>query len=84
MLLIGIHGNWLHQADHKQTDLEPTNLNWSEKGGHRNNLLSPELSCLNPHFVTKSLCGNITGNHWFAVTLSWSVDLACLNCGKFS
>ena len=28
MLLIGIHGNWLHQADHKQTDLEPTNLNW--------------------------------------------------------
>ena len=41
----------------------------AEQSDHKNILLSPEPSCPNPHFVTKSVTKSLRRNRWFAV--SW-------------
>ena len=71
MIQTGNCFNWVHD-NWPRTNWPRTK--WrrlAEKSGHKHILLSPEPSCPNPHFVTKSVIKSLWWNR-----LSRSVDLA--------
>ena len=78
------HNNWMRQTDREPTNREQTDReqSWLARRAILNIcLLSPEPSCPNPHFVTKSPRRNQWQNHCNKIIGSWSVDLARLFIG---